>query len=129
MRVRPHAWRWYKTIDQPVYMTKVHPEIAASVAYPWQTMVTHFGSRHFLSSFDWMMAMAVFEEFERIDIHNFEMRNPAYEWQLPSAFEWVARARSVGIAVVVHGESALNPSNKLYGFEAVTRQELFGTEQ
>jgi hypothetical protein len=65
-----------------------------------------------------MMALAIWEEFEQIDVYGFRMLAPKYTFQLPSAFYWVGRARGMGMTVYIHGESALNPVNKMYGLEA-----------
>lgn len=116
---------WFKSQTNPIYRWTVDPLVPTSVAYPLKDIQRFFNvngapERHFLSTFDYMMALAIWEEFEVIDIYGFRMLAPRYMFQLPSAFYWVGRARGSGTTVTVHGESALNPVNKMYGLEATT---------
>jgi hypothetical protein len=122
--VRPAAYEWYTKQTNPVYLIAHDPNIPAAAVYPLtdvqRTFYTADGpERYFLSSFDYMMALALYEGFERIDIYWFRMMNHHYAWQLPSAMYWLGRARGLGVTVVVHGESNLAPQNKLYGYETV----------
>jgi len=114
---------WFKKQTKPIYRWTIDPGVPTSIAYPIKDIqrfynVNGASERHFLSTFDYMVALAAWEDFEQIDVYGFRMLAPRYIFQLPSALYWVGRARGMGITVNIHGESALNPVNKMYGLEA-----------
>lgn len=127
---RPGAYGWYTVQEKPIVMWAPDPLIPSSVAYPRVELQQFFSvngspERYFLSSIDWMLALAIFEGFQHIDIFSVRMSsNEKYFFQLASAMYWVSRARALGITVLVHGESNLNPSNKLYGFESTAAIDM-----
>ena len=125
--VRPAAWTWYESLegDKPVYLTQEYTSIRASRRYPVELVQDLLRSRRFLSSFDWCIGLALVERFEEIHLWWYQMKNPHYAWQIPSALYWIGRAEERGVTVVIHGDSALHPQPKLYGFEATTQSELF----
>lgn len=120
-QIRPETYEWYQQQTKPIVMWEHYPEIPSSEVYPIQAVQLYFNKEKlFLSSFDWMMALAMAEDFDVIDIYWFRMNaNSRYTYQLPSALYWVGRARGMGITVNVHGKSNLNPDTKLYGYESV----------
>lgn len=114
---RPHAWEWYKAQTNPIYLIKPDPDIPTSLAYPLD-QVRILGNQ-FVSSFDYMMALAILEGFDQIHVHWFRMDTPKFEFQLSSARYWLGVAHGRGIPVTIHGESALHPTQGLYGYEWV----------
>jgi hypothetical protein len=118
---RRDTYEWYKSQTKPILMWQRYPEIPASEEYPIHAVRLYFNrERLFLSSFDWMMALAIAEGFDQIDVYRFRLQaNQKYGFQLPSAMYWVGRARGMDITVNIHGKSNLNVETPLYGYEAV----------
>ena len=116
--------------DFPIYMVEKYEEVPASVKYPFEE-IKHLGGKYrtFTSSFCYMMAMAVFEGYERIEIYGFNMEaETEYEYQRESAVKWIAWAEGLGIDVYLTPESGLHSQvNLLYGYEGipmVSRQSI-----
>lgn len=123
-RRRPQTYAWYTQQDgrRPIYLLDVDPGIPGCVAYPRDAILARFQTRRCASSFDWMFALAIDEGFERIELCWCRMRDTEeYAKQVPSANYWIGRAEERGIEVVIHGDSALQPADRLYGYE--TAQE------
>lgn len=132
---RPQAYDWYTRQDgsKPIYQWEVNAEIPGSRAYPLEAVRDFFGAheRDFWGSLSWMLALAIVEGFEAIDLFWFplchdkadvtadmtQVPKGAYTHQVPSTRYWIGQARGRGIAVTIHGDSALRPLHPLYGFE------------
>ena len=116
--------------DFPIYMVDKYDEVPASVRYPFEK-VKHLGGKYrtFTSSFCYMIAMAVQEGYDRIDIMGFDMvAKTEYEYQRESAVKWIAWAKGTGIDVNLAPTSGLHSKvNLLYGYEGipmVSRQSI-----
>ena len=115
---RPQAWEWYQRQTRPVYLLHTHADIPASLAYPKDNVIRYFRTSRFGSSFDYMFALAIYEGFEKIEICWCPMKQVVeYQNQTKTAHYWIGQAEARGIEVVIHGDSALAPNPKLYGFE------------
>ena len=115
---RPQAWEWYKHQTKPIYMLERYEEIPASIPYPKDEVLDYFKTKRFGSSFDWMMAKAIFEEASIIELCWCRMKDKIeYANQVPTANYWFGQAEARGIEIKIHGESALQPNPSLYGFE------------
>ena len=126
-RRRPDAWGWYMRQDgsRPIYLKEADPDIPGSVAFPFEAVRTSFSTpthdeRDFWGSISWMLALAIVEGFERIDLFWFVLGNDQYSKQVPSTRYWIGQARARGIDVRIHGDSALKPAPELYGVEALS---------
>lgn len=58
--------------------------------------------RYFTCSIAWLIALAVMEGFERIELWGVEIskRKPLYAWERPCAFYWIQEAILRGIEVI-----------------------------
>ena len=70
-------WDWlHEKHDFPIYMIEAYPEIPGAVRYPLESAseVYHgLGRNVFTSTFDFMIALAIAEKYERVYIFGFEM--------------------------------------------------------
>ena len=114
----------------PIYMVEKYEAVPASVKYPFEK-IKHLGGKYrtFTSTFCYMIALAVYEGYERIEIYGFSMeRETEYEYQRESAVKWIAWAEGLGIDVYLTPESGLHSQvNLLYGYEGipmVSRQSI-----
>lgn len=123
---RPQAWDWYQQQDgtRPIYLTEASPLIPGAVAFPFARVSQTFSTpqhqeRDFWGSISWLIAFAILEGFERIDLFWFVLANDVYTKQVPSTRYWIGQARARGIEVRIHGDSALQPAPQMYGYEAL----------
>lgn len=115
---RPDAYRWYAEQTKPIYRWRPDPALPTCLMYPRECVQAYFhGDRDFAGSLSWMLALAIYEGFEAIELFWFPMDDDAHRRQVASARYWIGQARGRGIAVTVHGDSALTPSGPLYGIE------------
>lgn len=113
----PKHFEWLKK-EHPfeIYMQKHYEFIPNSVQYPLEAYITWFGREYFRSSFDYMMAMAIAEEYTDVGIYGFEMASETeYAFQRPSAEYWIGRAEGMGVRVTMAKNSNLLRGS-LYGF-------------
>ena len=120
-RQRPDAYAWYCQQTKPIYRWEPDPQMVTAV-YPREAVQMHFAAdgvpeRDFWGSFAWMMALAIYEQFERIDVFWMQADPENYGGQAASGRYWIGRARGAGIRVQVHGDSCLTPTGPLYGVE------------
>ena len=130
-KARDH-WAWLqdnKTI--PIYMMEQRPEVPMCRRYPIEGVgaLLPESRRHkvFTSSFDFLMGLAIYEGFERIECYGFEMGSDTeYRYQREGAAYWIAQCDARGIELVLPENTALL-KNKLYGYEGgsmIYRQDL-----
>ena len=123
-------WEWLKQPhDFPVYMMDVHPEVPASVRYPFdeinQALFSNFHTntgdliKFYTSSVSFMLAMAIYEDFDRIELYGVEMLSSTeYAYQYPGGAFMIGAALGSGIEVVIHEKSHLCKA-RLYAYEAI----------
>lgn len=111
-----------------VIMQDRYPNIPQSERYPLQgaKALCNGGKRggnvahYFMSSFDYMLAAAILEGFERIEVYGFDLgrvgTQTEYMYQLPSGTYWLGQAIGRDIDVYIPPESSLL-AGKMYGFE------------
>lgn len=121
---RPQAYEWYRQQIRPIYRWDVDPDVPASVAYPKDAVLDFFSAdghreRDFWGSLSWMLALAIMEGFQQIDLFWFSLMNDHYTKQVPSTRYWIGQARGRGVRVDIHGDSMLKPFDQLYGCEAL----------
>jgi len=112
----------------PIYASTVCDESADVMQeYPLQFVASKVGDCYFSSSIDYMLALAIAERYDRIDLYGVLMRHHSeYQYQRPSAEYWIGFAKGRGIEVNIYGiSSALctMEQGKLYGYEK-TREEM-----
>lgn len=118
---RLEAYDWYGTQTKPIYRWEPDPHMVTAL-YPREAVQAYFGQdgvpeRDFWGSLSWMLALAIYEQFEAIDLWWFPLDQERHQDQLGSARYWIGQARGRGIRVTIHGDSALVPSGPLYGIE------------
>lgn len=120
---------WLKDYhNKPIYMQFVYDEVPDSTEYPLRQVVDQFFDtdmivrgeqkiKYFRSTFDYMMALALYECFDRIEIYGFDMAgSDEYTRQKPSAEFWIGVARGAGVEIYLPPENQLLVG-KLYGYE------------
>lgn len=128
-RRRPQAYDWYTRQDgsKPIYQWEINPDIPGSRAYPKDDVLRYFSTqgheeRDFWGSISWLIALAIYEGYERIDLFWFVLQHDQYTKQIPSTRYWIGQARGRGVRVCIHGDSMLKPQQGLYGCEALSPQ-------
>lgn len=137
----PAAYSYYqtKTDGRPVYFQKAYTDVPTAVAFPRQAVQAAFATaagpnRYFTCSACWLIALAVYEGFERIELWGFELRDTkpgsAYRFERPCFAYWVQVAKDRGCDVfyqkaiaTLYAEGKMIPGDpllydgKLYGYE------------
>lgn len=119
--------------DFPIYMQDVTPEVPSSVKYPLDEIIedcltglVHQDAdknetirKYFTSTFAYMMGLAVYEKFDRIEVYGVDMENNTeYGYQKPCGEFWIGLALGRGIKVVLQ-EPCLLCNAVLYGYDTV----------
>ena len=108
---------WLRTAQIPVYMTRHWPEFPSSVRFPLEKMVKKFG-KYFTSSIAYMLALAIVEGFEQIDLYGVDLSvGTEYFHQRPCVEMLIGYANASGIMVGIPTASALLKSTHLYGYD------------
>lgn len=113
----PSGWHFYQhgAVGRPIYMLKAHEEIATSVAFPGAAIQQAFAVdgrliRYFTCSVCWLIAFAILEGFERIELWGFELRDTkpgsAFAWERPCVAYWIQQARDRGVDITYQIEIA-----------------------
>lgn len=102
-------------------VTHVHPTLQKSFpnakVIDFEKHMKKYG-RYFTSSFSWMLAEAIEEKPESIDIYGVTLSGSGeYSHQKPSASYLIGWARAVGITVNIDRESELMSAPFVYGYE------------
>ena len=128
-RTGPHHIKWLKSreADFPIYMLKTQEDIPGSVPYPideiWKS-VGDEGNPYFVSTPAYMMALALFEEFEEVHVYGINLLGlDEYEYQRPNFEYWIGLARGKGVKVVLPKESTICKASFKYGYETHGGQE------
>lgn len=138
LKTYPKGYAWYAEQTKPIYLRDVDPTIPASVKFPREVLQAYFGGpqmgspgRYFTCSICWLIALAIYEGFERIEFYGLTLKDkPArshdcYKFERPCFFYWVKQARDRGIEVTYPKEVQRIPfepgdpstySGPLYGF-------------
>ena len=107
----PAGYSYYATgaEGRPVYLQKVQPDVPTSVTFPREAIQRAFATakgpnRYFTCSVCWLIAFAILEGFERIELWGFELRDTkpgqAFEFERPCFAYWIQMARDRGVEVV-----------------------------
>ncbi len=136
-----NVWGWYQKLEIPVYLWDVHPDLPTSKAYPRSDVQAMFGgTRLFNSSLDWLLALALYEEFTDIDLYAFRLDNFRYMHQVSSGQWWLNECIQRGVRVtalspcmpfdalsrrVVMNPPPADSTHLMYGFETTDRSKLY----
>lgn len=136
-RRQGNVWGWYQKLGIPVYLWQTFEDVPTSVAYPREAVQEMFGgTRLFTSSLDWLLAFAIYEGFEEIELFAFRLGNPRYLHQVSSGRWWLDQCFKRGVTVrhlspsALASEVALKPpkpdaQHLMYGFETTDRAKLY----
>ena len=131
-------WDWLQERhDYPLYCLDAYSEIPNAIRYPLESVsldvyrhIWRGGERLelFTSSFDYMLALSIYEGYNRVLVFGFEMATGTeYSYQRDAMLLLVGTANGRGIDVVIPEQSGLIPRMKLYGYEGaqmISRQTL-----
>ena len=125
--------------DMLIYMMEQVPEIPNSIEYPLADVVPLCGgfwrnrdgelayNPYFTSSIDYMIAHAVYEQVDRIEVYGIDLGiETEYIYQRPGMAFWLGQALARGIEVIIPHKSPLYRGG-LYAYEGaqmVTRHKL-----
>jgi len=120
--------------DFPIYMQRKRKEVPNSVRYPLEEIVAELlpglvwvdaegkeivRSKYFTSSASYMMALAIYEKFDVIEIYGIDMENNTeYGYQKPCMEFWEGYALGRGIKIIQRELCPLCYA-PLYGYEEV----------
>lgn len=108
----PSGYSYYQTqaAGRPIYLQKVQEDVPTSRAFPAKEIQEAFPTptgqpnRYFTCSVCWLIALAIWEGFKRIELWGFELRDTkpgsAYAYERPCVAYWIARAQQAGVDVV-----------------------------
>lgn len=140
IRRKRNVWGWYRTLEIPVYLWQTFDDLPTSVAYPRVEVQRMFaGTRLFTSSLDWLIALALYEGFEEIELYAFRMGHLSYLHQVGSGRWWLKQCADRGVKVTHLSPSALAGISRtvdalppkpeahhlMYGFETADRTKLY----
>jgi hypothetical protein len=118
---------------KPIYMQFHYPEIPDSVEYPLEDIVQKYIgklrhgdkiSRYFTNSLAYMVALAMYEGFQRIEIYGFEMAHDTeYVTQKANAEFWIGLALGRGIEIYIPEECSLL-TGPLYAYQGQGSRNL-----
>lgn len=106
----PSAYHYFqnKAEGRPIYLLKQQPDVPTSIAFPYKQIQDFFAvdgkpNRYFTCSITWLIAFAIFEGFERIELWGFELRDTkpgsAFAWERPCVAYWIKQAQDHGVEV------------------------------
>ena len=132
-------WEWLtQPHDFPIYMQEVDPAIPSSARYPYDEIVEDIFTPlkrgveinpYFTSSVSFMLAHAIYERVDRIEIYGIEMATGTeYAYQKPGGEFMIGAAIARGIEVVLHPLSELCKA-RLYGYDLVPNIALPRTQE
>ena len=113
----PSGFKWLQNQDgsRPFYTLKFWPDIPGCVEFPRQQIQETFAinkvpNRYFTCSVTWLIAFAILEGFERIELWGFRLRDKpnrghnCYKFERPCFAYWVDQARKRGIEIFYQQE-------------------------
>lgn len=106
----PSAYTYYQTKadGRPIYFLRAQPDVPTSLAFPFKAIQATFATakrpnRYFTCSVCWLIAFAILEGFQRIELWGFELRDTkpgsAFAWERPCVAYWIQMAQSRGVDV------------------------------
>lgn len=131
----PEYMEWLKQEHPfPIFMEEIQPDVPSSVRYPFEEIVGALLSglvwvtpegkevardKYFTSSFSYMIAQAIYECYDPIEIYGIEMDGDTeYGYQRPNGEFWIGLALGRGHKVILQ-EACNLCSAPLYGYQGV----------
>jgi hypothetical protein len=113
-----------RNCEIPLYMWDHSDEFPNSVRFPREELLDYFGApfgeqfRYFTNSISWMIALAIYEEYDEIHVYGVDMAaDSEYGMQRPSCEYFLGVAAGKGIKLYLPKTSDLLKNTLLYGFE------------
>lgn len=119
-----YEWLKENPLGIPIYMQYKHDDIPGSVEYPLREACVFLDKfrrgndkiKYFTSSFAYMIALALMEGFERIELYGFEMSDDEeYIEQKACAEFWIGLAMGLGVEIYTPPNCQIL-NGKLYGY-------------
>ena len=106
----PAAYHYFQNNAEgrPIYFQKVQEDVPTSIEFPREVIQKHFATakgpiRYFTCSVCWLIAFAILEGFERIELWGFELRDTkpgsAFAWERPCVAYWIQRAKEESVDI------------------------------
>jgi hypothetical protein len=112
---------WANECDIPIVVRKKSSDIKNNLVYPIKEIAWHFGTDYFTSSLAFMLAMAIYEEYECIHIIGMPYCTDIEYFEQKACVEfWIGMALGQGIDVVIDHPASVfmqQPDGELYGYE------------
>jgi len=115
----PKHWEWLqKEHGKPVYMQEIDSLVPDSIRYPIEQAVELTGEDYFSTSFAYMAALAILQDYEYIEIHGVEMSHSEYEYQAECWRYWIGFLKGrLGAKNVVMSSARHLLQSPRYGYE------------
>jgi len=141
-REDPNHWKWLqKERGIPIMMLEDDPLVPDCVAYPLEEICERLlprwyqttggyqaHKRYFSSTIDYAIALAIYQGYDRIELHGIEMSsNTEYAYQRVGVAFWEGIALGVGAIVVHYGGEAIF-DRPLYGYEGNLEHDIIALE-
>ena len=120
---------WYLEWGKRVYMLEPHPDLPESRAYPLDEIAERFtpltdGDRYFASTHAYMIAMAIIEAVEEIELYGCDLISAKEKADQRACMSWLlGYAQGLGIKVYVPAATNLLKHDHVYGFDADPTEE------
>lgn len=117
-----------KASKVPIMMCEKYDDIPMSVAYPLDDIIKALGTDYFTNSISYMVAQAVYENYDEIAIYGVDMaQDEEYAKERPSVEYFVGFARAKGIPVYIPPESDICKVPFYYGFQEQSASKICRT--
>jgi hypothetical protein len=87
--------------------------------YPLKKMIRHFKTDYFSNTVGYMIALALYEGYNKIDIYGINhAKGKEYIREKPGVDYWCGRAEGMGVDLTVHGQGKVlkTYNNRIYGY-------------
>jgi len=114
-----HHWEWLQQKHgKPVYMQEVDPDVPDSVRFPIEDALEVTQEDYFASTFAYMAALALMQDYGYVEIHGIELSHSEYQYQAECWRYWIGvlKGRLGGSNVVLFSGKDLFKSAR-YGYE------------
>ena len=123
---------WIKKEHQfPVYMQMVYDDVPTSKKYPLREIQNELVNvergefvvnKIFSSTFSYMMALALYQEYERVEIYGIELLGEGeYAFQREALAYWIGKADGMGVEVWLPEQCSLLVQPLLYAYEEIRK--------
>ena len=125
---RPAILDWYakQGPERPIYFAHHLPSVRASTLYPIEAIEARFGTGRFGCQLDYMLALALYEGFQRIIFYGCGQpyvaapeSDQAKHWLFHhhTIWYWMGRAEASGVELIFDGPCMNAPRTTRYGYE------------